>query len=55
MPLLPQTHHYIGESELKAMKKTAYMINSSRRKMAVMAAENAIAVVGGHEPPNRVV
>jgi glyoxylate reductase len=110
VPLLPQTHHYIGESELKAMKKTAYLINSSRgpvideaalarglrdgeiagagldvfereplvdpllltldnvvlaphiasatvatrRKMAIMAAENAIAVIGGHEPPNRV-
>ena len=111
VPLLPATHHYIGESELRAMKRTAYLINSSRgpvideaalaralrdgdiagagldvfereplvdpllltlenvvlaphiasatvatrRKMAVMAAENAIAVVGGHEPPNRVV
>jgi len=110
VPLLPQTHHYIGENELKAMKKTAYLINSSRgpvideaalarglrdgeiagagldvfereplvdpllltldnvvlaphiasatvatrRKMAIMAAENAIAVIGGHEPPNRV-
>lgn len=30
VPLLPQTHHLIGQKELKAMKKTAYLINTSR-------------------------
>ena len=110
VPLLPTTHHYIGAAELQAMKKTAYLINTSRgpvvdeaalaralqageiagagldvyerepqveplllklenvvlaphiasatiatrRKMALMAAENAIAAVRGLEPPNRV-
>ena len=110
VPLLPTTQHYIGASELQAMKKSAYLINTSRgpvvdeaalaralqtgeiagagldvyerepqvepllltldnvtlaphiasatvatrRKMALMAAENAIAAVRGIEPPNRV-
>lgn len=30
VPLLPDTHHYIGEKELKLMKKTAVLINASR-------------------------
>jgi len=29
-PLLPETHHLIGEKELKKMKKTAYLINAAR-------------------------
>ena len=30
VPLLPQTRHLIGEKELKIMKKTAFLINTSR-------------------------
>lgn len=30
VPLLPATHHLIGEAELKMMKKTAFLINTSR-------------------------
>lgn len=30
VPLTPSTHHLIGERELKMMKKTAYLINTSR-------------------------
>ncbi len=30
VPLLPQTHHLIGEKELRSMKKTALLINTSR-------------------------
>jgi len=30
VPLTPETHHLIGERELKMMKKTAYLINTSR-------------------------
>jgi glyoxylate reductase len=30
VPLLPSTHHLIGERELKLMKRTAYLINTSR-------------------------
>ena len=30
VPLLPATRHLIGEKELKMMKKTAYLINTSR-------------------------
>lgn len=30
VPLLPETRHYIGEKELKMMKKTAVLINASR-------------------------
>ena len=29
-PLLPETHHLIGERALRAMKRTAYLINASR-------------------------
>ena len=30
VPLLPETHHYIGERDLKLMKKTAVLINACR-------------------------
>lgn len=30
VPLLPETTHMIGEKEMKMMKKTAYLINTSR-------------------------
>jgi len=30
VPLLPETHHYLGEKEFKMMKKTAILINASR-------------------------
>ena len=30
VPLMPETVHYIGERELKLMKKTAVLINASR-------------------------
>jgi len=30
VPYLPSTHHYIGAPELAAMKKTAYLVNTSR-------------------------
>ncbi len=30
VPLLPETKHLIGEKQLKMMKKTAYLINTSR-------------------------
>ena len=30
VPLLPETRHYIGRTELKMMKKTAVLINTSR-------------------------
>ncbi len=30
LPLLPTTHHLIGKKELSLMKKTAYLINTSR-------------------------
>ena len=30
VPLLPETHHYVGEGELRHMKPTAYLINASR-------------------------
>lgn len=29
-PLLPETHHLIGEKELKIMKRSAYLINAAR-------------------------
>jgi glyoxylate reductase len=110
VPLLPSTRHYIGELELQAMKRTAYLVNTSRgpvvdeaalaralrsgeiagagldvferepevepelltldnvvlaphiasatvgtrTKMALIAAENAIAAVSGKTPPNLV-
>ena len=30
MPLTPETHHYIGEKQLKKMKPTAILVNMSR-------------------------
>lgn len=30
VPLLPSTHHLIGAAQLKTMKKTAYLVNTSR-------------------------
>ena len=30
LPLLPETHHYIGGPELRAMKRTAYLVNAAR-------------------------
>ncbi|HEV8673876.1 MAG TPA: D-glycerate dehydrogenase [Methylomirabilota bacterium] len=110
VPLLPETHHYIGEPELRRMKRTAFLINASRgpvvheaalaralkegwiagagldvyeeepeihsallacpnavlaphiasasretrTKMARMAVENCLAVLGGQRPPNPV-
>jgi len=30
VPLVPETHHYIGEKDLKLMKKTAVLINACR-------------------------
>ena len=32
-PLTPETHHMIGEEQLKKMKKTAYLVNTSRGKV----------------------
>jgi lactate dehydrogenase-like 2-hydroxyacid dehydrogenase len=52
VPLLPETRHYIGEAELKAMKRTAVLINASRgpvvdEKALVRALrENVIAGAG---------
>jgi glyoxylate reductase len=110
VPLMATTRHYIGETELKAMKTTAYLVNTARgpvvdeaalaralrngeiagagldvferepevypellelenvvlaphiasanvetrTKMALIAAENAIAAVSGATPPNLV-
>jgi D-3-phosphoglycerate dehydrogenase len=33
VPLTKETHHMIGESQLRAMKKTAYLVNTSRGKV----------------------
>jgi glyoxylate reductase len=30
VPLLPETHHYIGERELRSMRPTAYLVNAAR-------------------------
>jgi glyoxylate reductase len=30
VPLLPETRHYIGEPELRRMKRTAFLVNASR-------------------------
>jgi len=35
IPLLPSTHHLIGKKELSLMKKTAYLINTSRGAVIV--------------------
>jgi glyoxylate reductase len=110
LPLTPETRHYIGPKELKAMKETAILVNvargpiveekallhalktktiagagldvferepkvlrgllrlqnvvlaphiasasmETRTRMACMAAENCVAAVTGHRPPNLV-
>ena len=99
LPLIAETRHYIGEPELLAMKRDAYLVNTARgpivdeaalaralrsgqiagagldvfeldnvvlaphiasatvetrSKMALIAAENAIAAVSGATPPNLV-
>lgn len=41
VPLIPQTHHLIGEAQLRLMKPTAYLINTSR---GPIIDENALAV-----------
>lgn len=38
VPLLPETHHMIGERELKMMKPTAFLINTARGKVIDQAA-----------------
>ncbi|MCX6012472.1 MAG: D-2-hydroxyacid dehydrogenase [Chloroflexi bacterium] len=38
LPLTPQTNHLIGESQLKLMKKTSYLINISRGQIINEAA-----------------
>ncbi len=30
VPLLPETRHYVGEPELRRMKRTAYLVNAAR-------------------------
>jgi len=30
LPLLPSTHHYIAEAELRTMKRDAYLVNTAR-------------------------
>lgn len=60
VPLLPSTQHLIGSKELKLMKKTAYLINTSRgpivdEKALILALQkNQIAGAGidvyEHEP-----
>ena len=44
-PLLPETHHLIGEEELRAMKPSAYLINTSRGPVVDEAAlEHALRI-----------
>jgi len=60
VPLTPETHHIIGEAELKAMQPTAYLINIGRGNLINEAAliraldEKRIAGAGldvtAHEP-----
>lgn len=62
-PLTQQTYHLIGEKELKTMKKTAYLINTSRGSLIDESAlikalkKNYIAGAGldvfEKEPPSR--
>ncbi|HSB77746.1 MAG TPA: D-2-hydroxyacid dehydrogenase [Candidatus Methylomirabilis sp.] len=33
LPLTPDTHHLVGEAQLRAMKKTAYLINVARGRI----------------------
>jgi D-3-phosphoglycerate dehydrogenase / 2-oxoglutarate reductase len=61
VPLLPQTKGMIGEKELKTMKKTAYLINTSRggvvNEKALLDALNNAEIAGAaldvfeNEPP----
>jgi len=30
LPLLPETHHLLGEAELRRMKRTSYLVNTAR-------------------------
>ena len=50
VPLIPQTHHLIGEPQLKFMKPTAYLVNTSRGPVideaALTAALNAKTIAG---------
>ncbi|MCM3763874.1 hydroxyacid dehydrogenase [Neobacillus niacini] len=50
VPLTPQTHHLISEIELKKMKPTAYIINTSRggiiNETALAAALNSHIIAG---------
>ncbi|MFA5947192.1 MAG: D-glycerate dehydrogenase [Patescibacteria group bacterium] len=45
VPLLPSTRHLIGERELKLMKKTAYLLNTSR---GPIVDEKALTVALAH-------
>jgi lactate dehydrogenase-like 2-hydroxyacid dehydrogenase len=60
LPLLPETHHYIGAAELAAMKPTAVLINAARgplvdEKALVVALKDKVIWGAGldvfeHEP-----
>ena len=60
VPLLPTTVHLIGEKELRAMKRSAYLINTARgavvdeKTLAQALKEHSIAGAGidvfEHEP-----
>jgi len=45
VPLTPATEHLIGEAELRAMKRTAYLVNIARGR--VIDTDSA-SVKGGH-------
>lgn len=65
VPLLPTTRHLIGEKELKMMKKSAYIVNTSRGPIidekALVAALNEHWIRGAaldvfeHEPDEPVI
>ncbi len=50
VPFIPQTHHLIGETQLKLMKPTAYLVNTSRGPIvdetALAVALNAKTIAG---------
>ena len=50
VPLIPQTHHLIGEPQFKLMKPTAYLVNTSRGPIvdetALAVALNAKTIAG---------